>query len=247
MAPNGNRPIIGLTTYRQSVPGPISEMIGLRPAYIEAVLAAGGIPLMLPLGLATEDLQAVLARLDGLLIPGGGDLDTSYYNHPPHPKLKGVDLQRDALEIAILQQITQTEKPFLAICRGYQILNVALGGTLWEDLSEQLPNAIEHDYYRTHPNNYKAHEVEVSPSSQLAHYVGAGSLAVNSLHHQGIRELGNRLQVTAVAADGLIEAIEIQDHPFAIGVQWHPENMFKESPQMRALFQGFITAASNNH
>jgi putative glutamine amidotransferase len=132
----------------------------------------------------------------------------------------------------------------LAICRGLQLFNVALGGSLWEDVTDSMPGAITHDYFGQGQRDYLAHEVTVSPDSLLAAALQSnGSIAVNSLHHQGIRQLAPSLVPVAWAPDGLVEAIEYPDHPFAVGVQWHPENLLQAEPRMRLLFRGFVQAA----
>ena len=125
------------------------------------------------------------------------------------------------------------------------MFNVALGGTLWGDIASQKEGAIRHDYFRTHPRNYLSHTIEIMPGSRLAHYLGKRESWVNSLHHQGVRELASGLTATAVAPDGLIEAVEISDHPFAIGVQWHPECLYEEDSDMLALFKGLVEAAKS--
>lgn len=238
------KPIIGCATYQKTVnQTPPIELYGLMPSYLEAVAAAGGIPLMIPLGLDEGDLLAVLARVDGLLLPGGGDIDPQrYHGNSAHPTLYDIDPMRDQTEIFLARQVVKTEKPLLAICRGSQVLNVALGGTLWEDVADLMPGAMRHEYYRQFPRHYLAHEVYVHEGTQLARLLGAGCVPVNSLHHQGIRDKAAELTTTATAPDGLIEATEVSGHPFAIGVQWHPENLVQDSAPMRGLFEAFVAA-----
>jgi putative glutamine amidotransferase len=137
------------------------------------------------------------------------------------------------------------QKPLLAICRGHQVFNVALGGTLWEDVQSAMPEAIVHDYFFKQDRQYLAHEVELLPGTLLATILQEQRFAVNSLHHQGIRELAPGLRVAATAPDGLIEAIELADHPFALGVQWHPENLVQVEPTARALFRHFVAIAGS--
>jgi putative glutamine amidotransferase len=244
--PGRRRPLIGCTTYRKTADNnPPIELFGIRPAYIEAIVAAGGIPILIPLGLSEEDLLTVLAEVDGLLLPGGGDVAPSLYQGvSDHATIAGVDPDRDRVEFALVRAAVAQQKPLLAICRGHQVLNVALGGTLWEDVYSQMHGAALHDYYRSHPLNHLAHSVDVCPGSCLAHYLAKPQTQVNSLHHQGIRRLAPELAVAAVAPDGLIEAVEAPGHPFALGVQWHPENLIHDDPSMLALFRGLVEAAS---
>lgn len=235
------RPIIGCTTYRKEI-GQLS-VVGINSAYTEAVLAAGGIPILIPLGLDEQGRREVFERIDGLLLPGGGDLDYNYYSSEQECALRGIDLERDELEIAMTKAAVVEYKPFLAICRGHQVMNVALGGTLWQDVKSQMPGAIRHDFRSPHPRNYLAHRVEISPGSKLAQYLPGSSIQVNSIHHQGIKELAPGLEVSARADDGLIEGIELPDHPFAVGVQWHPEGMVTDDPSMLQLFKGLVDTA----
>ena len=244
------KPLIGCTTYRKIVDqDPPLDIIGLMPSYIDAVVAAGGIPVMIPLGLSAENVLAILQRVDGILLPGGGDIDPSEYalNGNGIGKSYSVDKDRDRVELLVAQTAVSTQKPLLAICRGIQVLNVALGGTLWEDIEAEKPDAMAHDNYRKMPRNHLAHTVNIAPDSCLAQLIGTQQTAVNSLHHQGIRDLAPNLTVSATADDGLIEAVEIPGHPFTLGVQWHPENLIYDLPPMLSLFQGLINASANQH
>ncbi len=241
------KPLIGCTTYRKTIPQtPPLEILGLMPSYIEAITAAGGLPVMIPLGLSAENILAILDRVDGLLLPGGGDIDPHEYeqNGRVHEKIYSLDKDRDRVELLVAQTAVSQQKPLLAICRGHQLLNVALGGTLWADIESEMPDGMAHDNHGKQPRTYLAHTVTITPGSTLAHLIGGQETAVNSLHHQGIRQLAPSLIAVATAPDGLIEATEIREHPFALSVQWHPENLIHTEPQMRSLFQGLINAAS---
>ena len=214
-------------------------------SYVEAVAAAGGIPLLIPLGLADEDLPAILRRVDGLILPGGGDIDPANYRGTDHVELRGVDEDRDRVEISLAREAVKTGKPFLAICRGHQVLNVALGGTMWEDLASQMPDSIRHDYYGNGARTDRPHTVQVRKYSRLADILNSEEIPVNSLHHQGLRDLAPELLVSATAPDGLVEGVEIEGHPFAIGVQWHPENLVEIDPAMHNLFVSSDRASVN--
>ena len=237
------RPIIGCTTYRKRISqaSPI-DIIGLMPSYIEAIKAAGGIPLLIPLGLSEEELQVIFQRLDGVLLPGGGDIEPSVYNGRSDVAVSDVDRERDQTEIFMTRAAVEKQKPILAICRGIQVFNVALGGTLWEDIATLMPEALNHDMPNGLPRNYLVHEVTVKPDSMLARTMGVTTRRVNSMHHQALRDLAPDLTVTATAPDGVIEGAEVPDHPFAVGVQWHPEILVNDDPAMLSLFKGLVQA-----
>lgn len=241
----GRRPIIGCTTFRRATDRQQSGyIVGISETYVKAVMAAGGIPLLIPVGLSHEDLWSMFNEIDGLLLPGGGDVDPAIYtDEQPHVSLRGLDNLRDDLELSMAKAAVEQGKPVLAICRGHQVFNVALGGTLWQDLSSQMPDTIGHDHPDGKPRNLLQHRVEIKSDSLLARYLAGDSVSVNSLHHQGIRQLAPGLLASAIAPDGLIEGVEIEDHPFAIGVQWHPEDLIWDDPAMLSLFQGFVEAA----
>lgn len=239
------KPLIGCTTYHQPFPGePSLSVYALTTSYVHAIEKAGGLPVLIPLGLPEADLIAIFERLDGVLLPGGGDVDPQAYGGMQHEKLGGVNPERDRTEFWVARCAAAEKKPLLAICRGHQVLNVALGGSLFEDVAELKVDAMRHDYFRTYPRNFMAHTVEIEPDSRLAAALGRTMTEVNSLHHQGIREVGAGLRVTAVAPDGLVEGLEIPDHPFAVSVQWHPENLVEDDEAMVALFRAFVQAAS---
>lgn len=241
-----SRPLIGCATYHKTIKQkePV-EIIGLMPSYIEAIRAAGGLPVLIPLGLGEEDLAALVERVDGVLLPGGGDVAPAAYGGDERvATIRDVDTQRDESEFKLVRLALDGEKPLLAICRGLQLFNVALGGSLWEDVAENMPGAIPHDYFGQNQRDYQAHPVSVAGDSRLAEAMQSnGAIGVNSLHHQGIRRLAPGLIPVAWAPDGLVEAIEYPDHPFALGVQWHPENLLQVEPRMSLLFRAFVQAA----
>ena len=242
-----SRPIIASTVYRKAIPQrrPI-DVYGLMPSYSEAVSKAGGILLLIPLGLSKDDLATILDRVDGILLPGGGDVAPELYDGQGHETIYGVDRERDRTEIFMARAAVAKQKPLLAICRGLQVLNVALGGTLWHDISSEIPGAFDHDASDEQPRNHLAHVVVAEPDSLLMRHTGKRENWVNSYHHQAIRGLAPGLKVTATASDGVIEAVELPGHPFAVGVQWHPENLVHDDPSMRALFAGLVEAAEHS-
>lgn len=245
-ATNKRRPLIGCTTYRK-ISGrdqPI-EIIGLTSTYVEAVAAAGGIPILIPLGLGEEALMAIFDRIDGLLLPGGADIEPTIYRKNGNGLSRGIDIDRDRVELLLARTAVTQEKPFFAICRGIQVLNVALGGNLYEDIQAEFSDAIQHDFNDIRPRNYLAHEVAIHSDSILFNQLRKTTTAVNSLHHQNVRDLAPELVATAVAPDGLVEGVEVPGHPFALAVQWHPEMLIHDDPGMLALFKAFVQASGN--
>ncbi len=238
------RPIIGVTSSYAPPTDNKFGLVSIGESYLQAVMRAGGIPVIIPVGLPDEDLQAVFARIDALLLTGGGDIDPSRFNGPPHPRVYDIDSARDALEIGLVRLAAERSKPFLGICRGIQVMNVALGGTLFTDIGDQLEGALRHDYYPNIPRDTLAHSVAVIAGTRLAKILGGReTLAVNSLHHQGIQEVAAGLRIAARAPDQLVEAVELPGHPFGLGVQWHPEWLQEHAPH-RALFRALIRAAA---
>lgn len=236
-----NAPLIGLTTFRQLNKSG-NPLISVNEAYLRALSRSGAIPVPVPLGLSEDALTALLDRLDGIVFTGGGDVHPERYGSQPHPLVDDVDADRDRVEIHLFQQTLRSGKPFLGICRGLQVINVAQGGTLYEDILDQRAGALKHQYGGDQPRDYLAHEVRLDAGSRLAETVGLLGLQVNSLHHQGIREVGTQLRPTAFAPDGLVEAIELADYPFGLAVQWHPEWLLEHAP-MQAIFAAFVQAA----
>lgn len=234
------QPLIGLTAFRQwNLRG--DPVLSINEAYTSAILRAGGIPVVIPLGLPESYLEALLPRLDGVVFTGGGDIHPDRYSSKMHPAVDDVDVDRDRVETHLFQQTLQSERPFLGICRGLQLVNVALGGSLYEDILDQHTGSIKHRYYPDWPRDYIAHDVRVETGSRLEKIVGQNSLPVNSLHHQGIRRLAGPLLATAFASDGIVEAVELKDYPYGLAVQWHPEWLPKHAP-MQAIFSDFIHA-----
>ncbi len=236
------RPLIGLTAYNGETKEDLPAAILLR-VYISAVIQAGGAPVLVPPELPEEAWQSLYARLDGLLFTGGGDIALDRFDGDPHPRVYGVDEQRDALEFGLLDAALRDGKPFLGICRGSQVLNVSLGGTLYTHIQDQHLGALKHDYFPGYPRNELAHEIRVEEGSRLAEVLGEPILQVNSLHHQGIKDVAPALKPAACAPDGLVEAIELPGHPFGLAVQWHPE-WLTDQPSAQRLFKAFVEACA---
>jgi len=237
-------PLIGITTFRRIKDGQITQH-AISEMYVKTIVRAGGVPVLIPADLKQADAEVLIARLDGLLFSGGGDILPERYGGEPHPKVGSTDGERDELEINLVKLAVEKGLPFLGICRGIQVINVALGGTLYEDIATQCKRPIRHAYYPDWPRDLRAHGVKVAPDSQLVEIVGKSEFEVNSLHHQGLLDIGDDLRAVAWAPDCLVEAIELPGHPFGIGVQWHPE-CIPDAPESVALFAGFLKAAGTS-
>jgi len=220
-------------------------IVYLLRAYMTALNDAGGAPVLIPPGLTEEALQTVYARLDGILFPGGGDIAIQRFEGKSHPKIDNVQPERDELEFSLLDAAVAGGKPFLGICRGIQVINVGLGGSLYTHIEDQVPQALKHDYYPDFPRTHLAHQVRIEAGTQLGDILGETRLTVNSLHHQGIKDLAPSLVKVGVASDGLLEAVELPGHPFGIAVQWHPEWLIDQIATQR-LFKAFIEKASKH-
>jgi len=246
-----SRPVVGIPTQTLQSLGGISESIPaswvMSQRYILTLANAGAVPWMIPL-VDEDTLRAIYDELDAVFLPGGADIDPSSYGADPHPSCDRTDRDRDRVEMSLARWAQQDEKPVLGVCRGMQLINVAAGGSLYQDIASELPGAIKHDYFpfgpQSHSRDFLAHEVNVEEGTRLASLVGAGPLRVNSMHHQGIRELGHGLVATAEAPDGLVEALEGSDDGYLVAVQWHPEALADGDARTRRIFADFIEAAS---
>jgi putative glutamine amidotransferase len=221
---------------------------GVRPPlylisqdYCKAIIAAGGIPVFIP-PVSEEVIPELFETLDGILFSGGVDIHPSEYKESEHPLLGKVDLERDTFEFALFKHVWyKTDLPVLGVCRGLQVLNVALGGTLWQDLPSQRPSHVHHSQT---DHRYKAvHPVKIDPESIFGKTMQAKVLAVNTLHHQGVKDLAPGLRATAWSPDGLVEAVECAEHPCRLAVQWHPENLRESYPEFDRLFQHLVAHA----
>ncbi|MDH5506012.1 MAG: gamma-glutamyl-gamma-aminobutyrate hydrolase family protein [Anaerolineae bacterium] len=236
--------VIGITT-RNTISKTYKIPMAASPrSYVQAVLRAGALPVLIPLGLEPADLKKLLGRLDGVIFTGGGDIETARFKGEAHAEVDDVDTERDEQELQLVEDVVQAQTPFLGICRGLQVVNVALGGTLYTHIADQLEGAVEHTFFPGYAWEHIAHAVQVNEGSRLAEIVDSPVLQVNSLHHQGVLELAPNLEAVAKAPDGLIEALELPGHPFGLAVQWHPE-WLPEDASMRAIFAALVDAAKN--
>jgi putative glutamine amidotransferase len=213
-------------------------------SYCRALELAGGAPILIPLLEDEKALQAIYGQLDGLLLSGGGDVEPHHFAQKHLAKLGGVDRPRDRVELLLTRRAFEDNLPVLAICRGVQMLAVALGGTLIQDIPTQIPGALRHDFHQGHARNYLGHEVAVERGTRLADVLTVETIGVNSLHHQSVQTVPPVLRVTARAPDGVIEAIEAVNRRFILGVQWHPEELVGDDPRMARLFTTFVEVAT---
>lgn len=226
-------PVIGITTYGRDERGRYT----LPAEYVAAVARAGAVPVLIPP--APEHAARYLDLVDGVVLAGGGDLDPAHYRGTAHDALYGVDATRDALELALARALVARRQPALAICRGLQVLNVALGGSL----IEHLPAVVGEDVlHRKPPRDPVAHPVRLKAGSRLAGIAGVTECAPMSWHHQAIRTVAPGLEVVATAPDGTIEAVELPRHPWLIAVQWHPELTADRDPAQQRLFDALVAA-----
>lgn len=229
------QPLIGISAHQILVREGDTEAFhhAVNSAYIKAVRKAGGVPVLLPVIDADTDVVMLLDRVDGLVMTGGGDVDPSSYGAARDPRTDRVDAARDAHDIAFVRAAVERDVPTLAICRGSQVLNVAMGGTLVQHVDEHF-DVVHY--------NEIVHDVDIEPGSTLAQWTKSARIGVNSLHHQAVATAGSDTKVAAYATDGTIEAVEVAGKP-VIGVQWHPE-LIRHRPEHLALFRSLVSLAS---
>jgi putative glutamine amidotransferase len=243
-------PLIGVTTQTlqaiDGIPEGLPNSVVMNQRYYHAVAMAGAAPVLIPLLDDLGTLRAIYERTDGILIPGGVDVDPATFGEQPRERLGRIDPARDRVEIQLVKWAVEDGKPVLGLCRGLQVINVALGGTLYQDLETEYPNAIKHDYFPTYgfSRDHLAHDVAVEAGSRMRHALSSSAVPVNSMHHQGIKALAGSLAASAIAPDGLIEAAESTNGSYVVGVQWHPEVFELDEPSSGLLFADFIQASS---
>ncbi|MBQ19064.1 MAG: peptidase C26 [Planctomycetaceae bacterium] len=226
-------PLIGITTYGRGEDGRFS----LPDQYVTATRRAGGLVVLLPPG--ETFIDELFSKLDGIVLAGGGDIDPDLYGGELHPEVYMVDPDRDALELALTRRVLSEGLPTLAICRGAQMVNIALGGTLHEHLPDVVGESIKH---RLPPREPTPHPVTLVEETGLARLLGQSTFDAASWHHQAVDRAGRGLVVSAHAADGTIEALELPDHPWLYAVQWHPELTAETDPIQQTLFNELVTA-----
>lgn len=208
--------------------------------YIVSIEKAGGLPVLIPIVDDVDCIQQYIALCDGILVPGGIDVNPLCYNENPSMRIGVTDLAFDTWELHVIKQAEEKRLPILGICRGIQILNVYRGGTLWQDLRDQSSTTFQH-VQKEIKRDSVSHKVLIDTHSHL-HSLFGSDLMVNSFHHQAVKELGKGLLVSAKATDGTVEAIEAVDYPYMLGVQWHPEAFVFKDDSMMPLFRDFVDA-----
>ena len=233
------KPRIGVTCGS----APEGRSLALDLDYLDAILGAGAIPLVIPPDLQEESLAETLQSLDGLLLSGGPDVDPVHFGEEPLPGMGRIDPGRDRVELGLARLALEAGMPILGICRGAQVLNIAGGGDIFQDLPSQAEGLLKHVQLPT-PMPHPTHGIRIEPGSLLASVTGRNSLRVNTWHHQAVRKVAPGFAVSAAAPDGVIEAIEKTGAPFVMGVQFHPESMAKGgSPEATLLFETFVKSA----
>jgi putative glutamine amidotransferase len=230
-------PLIGITTYHRNE----NNVFTLPAEYVDSVRRAGGIPILIPPG--ENRLDELLPHLDGLILSGGGDVDPALYGGQSHQTVYNVSPERDNSETALVSKIVETGLPTLCICRGLQMLNVALGGTLIEHLPDIVGEKVPH---RAPPRSPVMHPIQIQPDSKLAQIVQTEQVETASWHHQAPDRVAPALKVVATAPDGTLEALEMPNHPWLVAVQWHPELTAADDPTQQRIFDTLVEVARRN-
>ncbi len=236
------KPLIALTPGIHADSGELR----LRPACLEAIRHVDAIPLVLPASLTDNDLRELVTVFDGFLFTGGPDIHPFRFGEDTHTGCGAVSPQRDALELSLLHIAMEAGKPLLGICRGIQIFNIGLGGTIYQDISEESRSDERRPLAHSQPFAHElyAHHITITPGTLLADLAQSDRIAVNSTHHQAVRKPGSRLTVTGRSPDGLAEAVELPGYPsFFLGVQWHPEYLWRHDRTAVRIFKAFADAA----
>jgi len=234
------RPIIGITCTSTASSGS-SPRNGIGASYISAIEHAGGTPILLPLVRKNSCIADFLSIIDGLLLPGGVDVDPFLYGEEPKPAMGGIDVGKDQVEMWLINRSLEMDLPILGICRGIQMLNVATGGTLYQDVSMSSSAILQHR--QKAPGSHATHTINLREGSRLLDILGQSTFQVNSFHHQAVKEPAPGFMVSAATRDGVIEGIEDTHYSFVVGVQFHPELMWQNNPPITTLFVTFVNEA----
>jgi putative glutamine amidotransferase len=242
-------PRIGISCRIQATGEFYQPIMGVTISYIQSIIEAGGLPVFIPLTENKELVRQAYESIDALLLPGGEDVHPKYYGETPHPKLGATSEIRDEVEIQVIRWAFEDDLPVLGICRGIQVMNVALGGSLIQDIPEQSPSDLTHSAPHSKAMwDAGAHQITLDGQSKLANVLGKQEITVNSLHHQAVKSLSPKLTKTAEADDGTVEAVEAKGRNFFIALQCHPEMMWQKSSDRTwlKLFKAFVDAARAN-
>ncbi len=234
------KPVIGFAVSHDTE----NDKIFVNSIYLRSVRNAGGIPMVFPMELSEDDLRELLDRVDGVLFTGGDDIHPFLYGEETHAKCGNISQPRDSMEMALFPMALETGKPIFGICRGIQLINTAMGGTLYQDIPSQFSSDISIAHRQPFAYKVPSHTVDVVQDTLLSRILGeeVTSIAVNSMHHQAIKDLAPGLEVCGYAPDHMIEAVYAPDYPFLLGVQWHPEHLASFQPEAARLFSAFVEA-----
>ncbi|MBI5650624.1 MAG: gamma-glutamyl-gamma-aminobutyrate hydrolase family protein [Chloroflexi bacterium] len=235
------RPIIGIPARQIEFEG--IARFAMATTYTRALERAGGAPLIIPLELGAETLRAIFARLDGLLFAGGVDVHPKEFGEPIETFCGAIETDRDEIELKLARWAIAENKPILGICRGIQLINIAAGGSLYQDIAAQVPDVLHHPHIKGNSYGHLAHTIEIAPGSRLSRALGATQMQVNSLHHQSLKAIAPGFQIVARAPDGIVEGIESRNGAFAVAVQFHPEWMQDDDARVLNLFRDFVDVA----
>lgn len=230
------KPLIALTPAHDTD----NNDIKMRPTYLRALKAAGAIPVVLPLEASEEELKQLASEFDGFLFTGGPDVHPFLFGEETQAHCGNVSVERDQMELALLPLVMELKKPVLGICRGIQVLNIALGGNIWQDIPSQIKNDFPIAHSQPFYYNIPSHSVVLSQGTLLARISGKRNIKVNSMHHQAVKDLAPGLVASAYSPDRLIEALEMPGYPFFVGVQWHPEYLWEKNDEAFELFKTFV-------
>lgn len=228
-------PLIGITC------GLDSDRYAVTKYYSQAVEKCGGLPVILPLTTNRSTLESLCQKISGLILSGGGDLDPTHFGEEPAIGLRRISPERDYFELELTKLFLAVNKPILGICRGMQVLNIAAGGTIWQDIHTQLYYPVL-KHSQEAPKWYPTHLVQIKADTLLSSVLGADEVRVNSFHHQSINKVAKGFRINALATDGIVEGIESLEDRFVLGVQWHPECMWENDPIQFLLFKKFVNA-----
>lgn len=230
------KPLIGVTPWYDYN----SNEIYIKPGYCEGIIQAGGLPVLLPLSPDKQLFEDLFERVSGILLSGGPDVDAKHFREFNMPYNEKISPYRDAMELYLAQRAIAEGKPVFGICRGMQVMNVAVGGSLYQDIGSQIKDRAVLKHSQEAPKWYPTHAISIKEGSRVRQAHGEESIEVNSFHHQAVKDAAVGFEITALSPDGVIEAIEYKGHPFAVGVQWHPELMWKEDRTFLKLFEDFV-------
>ena len=234
------RPVIGITASHDTE----HDKLFINSVYLRAIRNAGGIPMIFPMEVMEDDLRDLVTLTDGVLFTGGDDIHPFLYGEETDAKCGNVSQPRDSMEMALVPLVMEFGKPIFGICRGIQILNTAMGGTLYQDIPSQFKSELSIAHRQPFAYKVPSHTVDITPGTLLSRILGEehASIAVNSMHHQAIKDVAPGLEVCGYAPDKMIEAVYAPDYPFLLGVQWHPEHLTTSQPDAAKLFAAFVDA-----